>query len=241
MTIKVPSIYSKLALLSLFVYATSCVTPCPDCVDPAFLNEPAKIISIKQAKNMYDEYDIVEEAIKGVKGNADGTDYNPTRYIEYTFEEMKHYMTYIENEAKLANVDISNLRIYYGAYPDSVAFTSGDPARYRKQESVFIMPTTLYNGKESGFYTTGDPGSDDRYPVYFRDLEEDAIYDLDGKRGEEGRERMVHVEASFFPLFASTLQGGDDRSLILNDGNVIPPPEQDTDMDGKGKGGNDDD
>lgn len=240
MKIKVPITFSKLAVLSIFFYATSCVTPCPDCVDPAFLNEPDKIISVKQAKSMYDAYDIVEEAIKAVKVNADGSTYNPTRYVEYTFEEMKHYMAYIENEAKLAKVDIATLRIYFGAYPKDGTFTSGEQARYQNQESIFIVPTATYNGKEVGFYTSGDASSNERYPVYFSEKNENELYSIDGKDTGDTTSGSLKSEASMLSFYSNTLQDGDDRSLILNDGNVIPPPEQDTDMDGKAKGGDDD-
>ncbi|MFT7072718.1 MAG: hypothetical protein ACJAX3_001699 [Patiriisocius sp.] len=219
---------SAVFLVSLFL--TSCV--CEDCVPASHLEEPVKIISLKQAKNMYDIYtDRKVGALKEME-LRDGTaaDYNPTRYVQYSFEEMKHYLNYIESESSKAGITVENLRIYFGAYPESGDFPSGDPARYSRQNSIFILPTTMHSGMQKGFYTTGAENKKERYAVYLRDYDGD-LSKMDGRR------RMKEFKGS---LLSTTLfqkdSIPDDRSLILNDGQVIPPPEQNTDMDGrKGK------
>ncbi len=126
-----------------------------------------------------------------------------------------------------AGITVENLRIYFGAYPESGDFPSGDPARYSRQNSIFILPTTMHSGMQKGFYTTGAENKKERYAVYLRDYDGD-LSKMDGRR------RMKEFKGS---LLSTTLfqkdSIPDDRSLILNDGQVIPPPEQNTDMDGK--------
>ncbi|GEQ86602.1 hypothetical protein ULMS_21100 [Patiriisocius marinistellae] len=212
---------------------------------PEYVNEPAKIISIKQAKNMYDIY--TERKVPALmwgadnpelNQNSDGTNttdpnFKPTRYIEYSLEEIKHYISYIESEADLAGAKVGNLRIYLGAYPiKGDVFESGEVARYNRQESIFILPTTKNpaNGMQQGFYTSGSANGGKREPVFLINGVEE-LNKKDGKVNRKGNRIGKQVSQASMLGF-NIAQDNEDRSLILNDGNVVPPPKQNTDMGG---------
>jgi hypothetical protein len=223
-------IKASFILLALLVL-NSC--ECEDCVPAAHYNEPANIIPVKQAKEMYTAYGTRVPILKEQFAQQ-GIDYNPTRYVEYELEDIKHYINYIENEAKRANVDIENLRIYFGAYPDSSNFvSSNEPIPYPHQESIFITPTADNGGEQQAFFTRAIPGEDNRKAVFTKGLGE-AINAINGY----GKRKFE--KASFLP-FSVAQDSLDDRSLTMNRGNVFPPPYDDDDFGKIGGGENDDD
>ena len=71
---------------------------------------PKQIISVKDAKSMYDSYtDRRSTIIKKYEEEQDSTEkFYPTRYGKYDFETMKHYMAYLEDQAKMAKVNKSS-------------------------------------------------------------------------------------------------------------------------------------
>lgn len=217
-----------LLCFALIVFSFLSCEECEECTNAAYLNEPANIISVTKAKEMYDIYtDRRVVPIMKFEEETGGVPFNPTRYVEFDIEEILHYLTYIESEADLANVSIETLRIYLGAYPEAGDFDNGEVAQYNKQSTVFMLPTTQHNGENLGFYTSGQQGSDLRYPVYLKNIEPD-LKNINGKRNANT------LQASMIPSFAIQDSIVDDRSLILNDGNVVPPPKSKTDMGGSG-------
>ena len=193
------------------------------------IEEPANIIPINQAKEMYEAYG---ERVPILKEQfaAQGVEYDPTRYVEYELEDLRHYLNYIENEASKAHVEIENVRIYLGAYPDQSNFdSSGEAIPFPRQESIFITPTALNNGEQMAFFTRGIPGDEHRAAVFTKGLGE-ALYDIDGF-GNKSFEK-----ASFLP-FTIAQDSTDDRSLTMNRGNVIPPPKEDDDFGDDNGGG----
>lgn len=219
----------KLILLMLSVIILSSCEECEDCTNAAYFAEPSNIISVKQAKWMYDIYTkrrVVPIKFYEKEYHEDET-FKPTRYVEFDLETIKHYITYIENEADLAGVDsIKTLRIYLGAYPEDGIFEDGVAAKYTKQNSVFIVPTAEHGGENLGFFTRGEEGSDSRHPVYLKDMDTEVLIKTDGKSSSTDK----FFEASMFSSFLNQDPVIDDRSLILNDGNVVPPPKMNTDM-----------
>ena len=104
---------------------------------------PAQIISVNQAKEMYDTYE--DRRIRLIEKyeapNPDGSPFDATRYGWYDFETVKNYIAYVEQEAALAEVKVSGMQIWFANYPDSDVFQDGKPVKYPRQNSFFMIPT----------------------------------------------------------------------------------------------------
>jgi len=212
---------------------------CEEKTDPPTqgnVEAPKEIISIAQAKEMYDAYtDRRVPIIREFEGpNQDSTQFEPTRYGHYDYETIKNYLAYIEHEAELAGVEISGLRFYFSNYPDKQEFQDGKPVKYPKQNSFFIMPTMKKDGGDHGFITTG-AANGARTAVLIKD----RIAEMDNAiRKQQGFYKQYTNSTNFAPNFLMIrpyFQGDDtvggDKSLVLNESNLIPPPPQNTDMD----------
>tara|TARA_R110002049_G_scaffold355_1_gene2090 strand:+ start:2154 stop:2861 length:708 start_codon:yes stop_codon:yes gene_type:complete len=230
---------NKNLVLLLFAFTTliSCEEPVHqspnESVDP-----PKQIISVSQAKEMYDSYEKRRIGIiKDYEGpNPDGTEFEPTRYGWYDYETIKQYIAYIDQEAKEAGVKISGLKLYFSNYPDADNFEDGSPVAYKKQNSFFIVPTLNENGNHRAFITADD-GHGGRTPV----LVKNRIRDL-SKARSQGRLDYLDSKKKYYSvlhprmlLLNFSFQDDDnedgDRSLVLNEASLVPPPPQDTDMD----------
>lgn len=196
---------------------------------------PAQIISVNQAKEMYDSY--AKSRISLIQEyetpNADGSPFDATRYGWYDFETVKNYIAYVEQEAALAKVKVSGMQFYFANYPDSNVFKNGNPVKYPRQNSFFLIPTLERDGENYGFITTGN-GDEDREPVLIKDW---IAQNYDGRQSSGATlvDQNTGIMNSKFlwikPNFFSSSNLADERSLILNESNLIPPPKQDTDLD----------
>jgi len=225
--------------LLAFLFAIS--IPFMSCVDPVqkpaneTVDPPEEIISVVQAKEMYESYeDRRIGIIRQFEGpNPDGSAFEPTRYGWYDYETIKQYLAYIEQEAEQAGVEISGLKFYFSNYPDAETFEDGNPIAFRKQNSFFLTPTLSQNGNHVAFLTTGN-GEGGRQAI----LVKDKIREI-GKAREQGKLDFLDSKKKYYSAFhpkmlllnISFQDEGEDRSLILNEANLIPPPPQNTDMD----------
>lgn len=145
------------------------------CQDPSTHNEPpyegapkGYIISTEQAGEMYDAYSqrrvpIIKKYEDSIV--SDGSKFEPTRYAEYDLETVKQYIAYIEHEANQANVDIKTLRFYLSNYPNSDKFLNGDPVKYSRKNSFFVVPTMDVSGKNVGFSIEETGGKYSAVPI----------------------------------------------------------------------------
>lgn len=198
------------------------------CKEPGTHNEspyegPPKdhIISVDQAREMYDAYSqrrvpIIQRYEDSIAADSSFT---PTRYAEYDLETIKQYIAYIEHEATKAEVDIKTLRFYLSNYPDSEKFQNGDIVKYPKRNSLFVLPTMEYEGDKVGFYLEDIEGKYTAVPIKKRTGTQQGV---NQKRNEDEPAGNVN-EAGFFISNAATVQGG-GTSLVLNDGQITPPP-----------------
>ncbi|PVW13071.1 hypothetical protein DDV96_14215 [Marixanthomonas spongiae] len=190
---------------------------------------PKQIISVQDAKTMYDSYtERRATIIKEFEEVEDTTQkFYPTRYGQYDYETMKHYMDFIETEAKLAKVDIKGLRFYFSNYP---ADGSVGNEKYARHNSFFLLPTADFNGKELGFFIRVDgDGNRTAVPV------EDVVKRDNGKQRKKGNGTKQQGTPGFGsnmlllnPVFQGG--GGEDISLVLNDATMIPPPHEEDDF-----------
>lgn len=174
------------------------------------ISPPEGIISLVESKSLYDNYtkhrmDMIQqyEAERGPD-----REFAPARFSSFTYEDIKQYMAYVEQEAKEANVEISSLRFYFANYPDKERFPDGKKIVHPRQNSMFIVPTMMVDGEEYGFYI----GSDGKAK---------PIKNAVGAKG------MGHKEdqgSKAYASFAPTLFQDDGTSLNLNHGTSGPPP-----------------
>lgn len=227
-----PVIFKRLLFLSALAGSLMACDGIPDKTDDdgtEYDGPPKQIISVQDAKTMYDSYtDRRATIIKEFEEVEDSTKvFNPTRYGQYSYETMKHYMDFIEDEAKLAKVEIKGLRFYFSNYP---ADGSVGNAKYAKHNSFFLLPTTDFNGKELGFFIRVDDNGN-RTAVPVQDIIKRSNSKLRKKGGgteQQGSPGFGSKMLLLNPVFQGG--GGEDISLTLNDATMIPPPSEKDDF-----------
>lgn len=211
----------KLFLVSILLFGAASCGQDPK-TDVITVKAPAQIVTVAQAKSMYDAYGERRVGLIEKYENEQSPDkkFDVARYGYYDYQTIKDYLTYIEQEAKKANVEIATLRFYFSNYPDQKTFGDGREIKHPKQNSFFIIPTTkTADNEDYAFYIReGDDGKS--LPMLLTD-------NLNPKKnGELGQKESGNrkSEASFMPSVSSASMYGGDRSLILNEGNMVPPP-----------------
>lgn len=173
---------------------------------------PVGIISLEESKSLYDNYtknrlDMIQTF--EAERNPDEK-FVPARFTSFTYSEIKQYMAYVEQEAKEAGVEVTSLRFYFANYPNKEKFPNGAKVVHPRQNSIFIVPTTMVDGKELGFYIGADGKAK-------------PIKGAVGSHEEGGKDEPNTSQASFAP---SLFQNG-DTSLNFNHGGSGPPPYTD--------------
>ena len=191
---------------------------------------PKQIIPVQQAKTIYDSYTKRRvPIIKDFEEAEDSTqEFHPTRYGQYSYETMKHYMSFIEEEAKLAKVEIKGLRFYFANYPADGSV--GSNSKYARHNTFFLLPTTDFNGEELGFFIRVDENGN-RKAVAVRDLVKNKNT-LQRQKGSGKQQKGAPGFGSKMLLLNPVFQSGNEEnvSLILNDSQMVPPPRQDDDF-----------
>ena len=226
--------------IASFLIFSSCVSFGDQDAPPQNEDPPKQLISIDQAKFMYDAYsERRERPIIAYEQSVDSTtEFNPTRYGEYDLETVKQYIAYIESEAKMANATIGKLRFYFTNYPNAKEFPGGGAVRFPRQNSFVLLPTTEIDGKQQGFVTrtTADGG---REVVAIRELVKGRGQGSQQQQQVPGGSAEANKVSAFVnprflfinPVLSTSFQEGDVNSTMLNESHIIPPPKQDTDFD----------
>ncbi|MEW2921360.1 hypothetical protein AB1A65_07825 [Muricauda sp. ANG21] len=186
-------------------------------VEQERVSPPEGIISLEESKSLYDNYTknrlgIIQQYEMERKPEEE---FEAARFTSFTYADMKHYMAYIEQEAKEAEVDISSLRFYFANYPDKADFPDGSKIVHPRQNSIFIVPTMKVDGKDYGFYIGGDGKAK---------LIKDAVGETAVGSTAKNQEKSY---ASFVPNIATSAMLQDGKSLNKNHGSSGPPPDGD--------------
>lgn len=208
------------SILTLSLIACGDGNPKPDEEHTAVVEVPKQIISAKEAKMLFDNYEdrrvpLIQNYEDSI--NGDGKAFDVSRYVSYDIETMKNYIALVEQQASEAKVSVKSLRIYFANYPDDKNF------HHPRQNSIMILPTTTdITGKEAGFYTTGN-SEGGREALTIRSLfpkgEDEKGMGLNSTNQQKSHASLVPNFFASAPLF----QG--DQSLILNRGQGTPPPK----------------
>lgn len=100
----------------------------------------SKIIPIEQAVEMRNEYHThVKTSIESARGSG----YQATDFAWIDLKTLKEYVELLEQVNKSNSENVSGVRIYFSAYPDSPTFACDRSANVAipGRESVFIVPT----------------------------------------------------------------------------------------------------
>ncbi len=190
------------------------------------IKAPKQIISLAQAKETYDNY--TRRRTPLIKRYEDSinnyrTKFTPSRYGSYDYKTIKQYIAYIEQEAKLANVEISTLRFYFSNYPDKEEFNDGKKVVSPRQNSFFISPTIKKENKDYGFYIIENDKGERSAGLLSDDIKELNENNL-------GNSNTVTKKsyASFLPNTTTTNTISpplfvNHRSVMLNEVNMSPP------------------
>ncbi len=175
------------------------------------VSPPEGIISLEESKSLYDNYtknrlDMIQ---KYEAERSPDEAFIPARLTAFTYADIKQYMAYVEQEAKEAGVKIESLRFYFANYPDQERFPDGKKIVHPRQNSIFVVPTTILDGEEYGFYIDADGKAK---PI--KNLVGESTGSMD--KGNTSKASLV-----------PTLFQSDVKSLNLNHGNSNPPPYTD--------------
>lgn len=173
------------------------------------VSPPEGIISLEESKSLYDNYTRNRAVMieKYEMESSPNEEFIPARLTSFTYADIKQYMAYVEQEATEAGVKIESLRFYFANYPNNERFPDGKKIVHPRQNSIFIVPTTILDGEEYGFYIGADGKAK-------------PIKNLVGVMKMDSKDKANTSQASFVP----TLIQDDITSLNLNHGNSNPPP-----------------
>lgn len=226
------TLFGSCLLLTVFVSVLGCqdrVQLQQKETEAAMVEPPKQIISLPQAQAMYRNYtERREPLIRRYEDSInirrqDSAKFDVARYVHYDYATIKQYLAYIEQEARMAGVDISTLRFYISNYPDQATFEDGRPVKHPRQNSIMILPTLKQDGEDYGFYTM-DNASGQRIPVLLTGQLQP--YNPDGMGGMSQGSGKNYAGMLPNPLSSpnTAFQGG--NSTILNEGTGAPPPHK---------------
>lgn len=189
---------------------------------------PEQIISIEEAKSMYDNYTerragLIQDFEDRINmSRKDTTKFDVARYTFYDYKTIKDYLAYIEQEAAAAGVEISSLRFYFSNYPDQEKFANGKPIVHPRQNSFFIIPATEVDGDQIAFTTvdTGEAGKK-RAVLLKMNLEP---YDAEGMGTNYDNTNKSLASILSVVNYASPAYA--NGSTALNEGSSAPPPHK---------------
>ncbi|WP_105000166.1 hypothetical protein [Aureicoccus marinus] len=214
---------------SVCLFLSSCNTqgknenaPAENAAKEATVQPPKDLISLKEAKRLYDGYSINRvPIIEAYEAKRDPQEFVVARYAAFDFETIRQYVSYVEQEANKAGVEVESLRFYFGNNPNSPTYPNGRQVVHPRQNGIFILPTLVNaeRDQEFGFYI----GSDGK-----AQLIRDWSANLKGQADLGSKSNPRTAEASLVPisLLPSPIYQG-DGSLILNYSQGGPPPPDD--------------
>lgn len=207
------TIYLTLGIL-IMLTLNSC-TP----TTPAYTGMPRQIISIQQAAEMKNEYK--SKIIPRIE--KDRPDYQATEFTWISLDTLKQYVALLDKVKELNGKEISGVRIYFAAYPNSPSFKTveGKKVKYPDRETLFIVPTTpvvssetskLYKSLENLPFCIQPSGNDPLKGDY--KIIGELLYPADNG-SEELKSNNIAARGT-----------EEATSLIMNDMQMVPPPKK---------------
>ncbi|MDI1255288.1 MAG: hypothetical protein PSV16_04225 [Flavobacterium sp.] len=190
-----------------------------------FSGIPAQVIPVAQALEMHTEY----KTRVAPRIEKDRPDYQATEFTWVSLDTLKKYVALLERVKDLNDKEISGIRVYFAAYPNSNTYrtVAGKQIKYPDRETLFIVPTIpVPSGENSNIYPLLEnlpfgirPSGTDPLVGDFEIIEglllptDNRNISLHSRTGDEAKEFDA---TTIRPL----------TSLILNDMQMVPPPKQ---------------
>jgi len=169
--------------------------------------KPGNIISPKEAKELYDNYQNTRVlwTNKEIRAASRNPKFEATKSLDYNLDSLHNYLAYIKRISKDAGIKPMGLRFYFGAYNKDYEREKSKDYAYR--QTIFIAPTTSKPGaKDEQFgYTI----SDNNKVEYLSES-----YGLDVKGSSKQRASLFNINLN--GLFGS-------KSTIANELSGTPP------------------
>ncbi|MEO9510599.1 MAG: hypothetical protein ABJN84_15805 [Flavobacteriaceae bacterium] len=213
---KVPSLFLGSMLLFLGACQQAPKKENPQEKPQEKIEPPKQIISLEESKSLFDNYsrnrvDLIQKY--EMERNSE-EEFHPARFVSWDYDTLKQYMAFIEQEAKAAEVDISELRFYFANYPNKKDFPDKKRIVHARQNSIFILPAMEVDGKNYGFYI----GEDGKAKLVKNAVGEKSIGNVLNDREKSYAGFVPSLSAP--PTYTT-------QSLTLNRGNSAPPPPHD--------------
>lgn len=147
--------------------------------------------------------------------DADGGKFKVARYVSFDYEDLKKYLAYVENEAKLSGEELSTMRFYFANYANEQKFEDGKPVLHPRQNSIMMSPTVKRDSEDHIFYTTDGIAGKRKI----------VLLDNDFKRRQGEEQPDPKSEASLLPAFLSASSPAlmfAPRSTTKNEGSSHP-------------------
>ncbi|GAA4239529.1 hypothetical protein GCM10022291_34200 [Postechiella marina] len=190
---------------------------------------PKNIIDVEKSINLYNAYsksrsEYVAPYLQKIYENPNFQD---TKFVWYSLEEMKEYIAYIEKvQRENPAYDITGIRFYYGAYSQK-----SQSKRFPNQQTLFMAPT-MKTSKSGSKYPNMD-----NIPFYIEYTDESnpikgKLVAIPSLMLEQNQKRTqpyfkTNTQKGSFNLFTSstlTTAAARRTSVIKNEGEMSPPP-----------------
>jgi hypothetical protein len=195
------------------------------------------LISSAQGKEMFAEFDknrvqVLDSKLQDLYRDRNFED---TKFIWYSLDEIKAYLKYIESIQKAnPKQDVSGLRIYFAAYPNSEKFESGRTINHPKQQTVFMIPTVAVEGGDKEYNNLNhlpfiiQSSTSNKLEGQFEIVEEFMDGHNKKERLELFRKQAKKIEKASVGISASLFSSDtEETSTIYNEGEMTPPPYKD--------------
>ena len=190
------------------------------------------LISVNQGTEMYHEFDEnrIKVLAKTLKDKYKNPDFNDTQFIWYALEDLKAYIEYVEAIQKAnPKQDVSGLRIYFGAYPDSGKFKDGKKIKLPGQQTVFMVPTVAIEGGSKEYNALNHlPFVINSKATNSLNGDFKIIDDLMNSTSKKERLNLFYKKSQNFQTAGfntNTFTGSTaELKMIFNEGEMIPPP-----------------
>ena len=191
------------------------------------------IISENQGVDMFREFqnsrtNVIEPILK--KRYNDSA-FEDTKFVWVSLDDMKEYMHFIETiQKENPKRDVSGLRLYFAAYPNSKEF-NGKRIKHPRQQTFFMIPTvknqraTSRNVNLNHLPFVIEPKGNNALKGNFKIVEE-LMLDYDKKSRIDTYNKTNNVQEGSFSAIRLTNRKQETTSTIFNEGEMSPPPNK---------------
>ncbi|ULC59438.1 hypothetical protein MBM09_00310 [Flaviramulus sp. BrNp1-15] len=191
---------------------------------------PKQIITIDEAVNMFKtEMNVKSKVVNPLlqKIYKDST-FEDTQFAWFSLEEMKAYINYIE-AVQMENPDqkVSGIRVYFGRYNET-------SKKFANQQSVFLVPTVANSGINSKYENLNHlpfgiiPDNPENPIKGTYTVLNQLVLNTDDKnsRIKNFQKNSNNKQEANFSFFLKNSNALKTTSLILNEGELAPPPKK---------------